>query len=123
MARQPKKGVTQTDIPAPAAEAAVEAAPPKAARKTTAAKASASAAENTPAARKAAPRKTAATAGTGTKASAKMATKASEVTPEQRYRMVQDAAYYIAERNGFVGDNHAYWLEAEQAIDAQLAGR
>jgi hypothetical protein len=120
MARQPKKGVTQTDIPVPAAEAAAEAAPPKAARKTTAAKASAAAAEKKPAVRKAAPRKT---AGTGAKASAKRATSASEVSPEQRYRMIQDAAYFIAERNGFVGDNHAYWLEAEQAIDAQLAGR
>lgn len=48
---------------------------------------------------------------------------AAAVTPEQRYRMIQDAAYFIAERNGFVGDNHAYWLEAERAIDAELAAR
>ena len=122
MARQPKKGVTQTDISAPAAEAAAQAAPPKspakAARKPAAAKASASAAEKKPEVRT-----TAAKAGTGAKTSARKATKGAEVTPEQRYRMIRDAAYYIAERNGFVGDNHAYWLEAEQAIDAQLAGR
>lgn len=45
------------------------------------------------------------------------------VTPEQRYKMVQDAAYYIAERHGFVGDNAGFWLEAERTIDAQLAAR
>jgi len=42
------------------------------------------------------------------------------VTAEQRYRMIQDAAYFIAERHAFAGDSHGYWLEAEQAIDRQL---
>ena len=28
-----------------------------------------------------------------------------EVSPEERYRMIQDAAYYIAERHGFKGDS------------------
>lgn len=43
------------------------------------------------------------------------------ITPEQRYRMVQEAAYYIAEKNGFVGDQHHFWVLAEKQIDTQLA--
>jgi hypothetical protein len=43
------------------------------------------------------------------------------VTPEERYRMVQTAAYYIAERNGFRGDSIMYWAAAEAEISARLA--
>lgn len=39
---------------------------------------------------------------------------------EERYRMIEVAAYYIAERNGFSGDNAAYWAEAEIQIANQL---
>jgi hypothetical protein len=42
------------------------------------------------------------------------------VTPEEHYRMVQDAAYYIAERNGFGGDDHRYWVEAENQINKEF---
>lgn len=53
-------------------------------------------------------------------AGTKQSSVAEAITPEQRYRMVEEAAYYIAERHGFAGDNHAYWFEAEKEIEAQL---
>lgn len=43
------------------------------------------------------------------------------ITPEERYRMVAEAAYYLAERHGFGGDAAADWLAAEEEIDAMLA--
>jgi len=39
---------------------------------------------------------------------------------EERYKMVEVAAYYIAERNGFVGDPSAFWAEAEMQISKLL---
>lgn len=39
---------------------------------------------------------------------------------EERYRMVQSAAYFIAEREGFQGCDSHYWALAEQEIAAQL---
>ncbi len=43
------------------------------------------------------------------------------VTPEERYRMIAEAAYYIAERCGFTGgDVAADWLAAEAEIDRIL---
>jgi hypothetical protein len=63
-----------------------------------------------PAAKKTAPR--AAAAG-----------KAAAPTPEQRYRMVQEAAYYIAEKNGFAGGAMDYWIAAEAQIEALLSGK
>jgi len=43
------------------------------------------------------------------------------VTPEQRYRMICDAAYFRAERRGFVGGNAVQdWLDAEAEIDELL---
>lgn len=41
-------------------------------------------------------------------------------TPEERYRMVETAAYYIAERNGFQGDASQHWIEAEREIALKL---
>lgn len=46
-----------------------------------------------------------------------------QLTPEERARYVAEAAYYIAERRGFVGGNdHDDWLQAESEIDRLLAG-
>ena len=43
-------------------------------------------------------------------------------SPEERYRMVCEAAYFIAERRGFVGGDSAQdWVLAERQIDAMLA--
>lgn len=47
--------------------------------------------------------------------------RAKDVTPEERYHMIAEAAYYIAERRGFLGgDLEADWLEAEREIDRKL---
>lgn len=54
------------------------------------------------------------------KAPAKKAAKKASVTPEQRYLMVQEAAYYIAEKNGFNGDSAYFWSLAEAQIAEQL---
>ncbi len=61
-----------------------------------------------PAAKKVAPEKAAPTA-------------AITPTPEERYRMVETAAYFIAERSGFSGNNADHWIAAELEI-AQLLG-
>lgn len=42
-----------------------------------------------------------------------------EVTPQQRYEMIQYAAYFIAKCHGFEGDPHIFWTEAEAQIDNQ----
>lgn len=43
------------------------------------------------------------------------------ITPEQRYRMICDAAYFRAERRGFVGGNPGDdWIAAEAEVDALL---
>lgn len=42
-------------------------------------------------------------------------------SPEQRYRMIAEAAYYRAEKRGFVGGDLCQdWLEAEAEIDRLL---
>lgn len=41
-------------------------------------------------------------------------------SPEERYRMVQTAAYFIAERNGFGGCPSEYWAAAELEIANRL---
>jgi len=42
------------------------------------------------------------------------------VTPEQRYRMVQESAYYLAEKAEFNGDSIEHWLTAEQEINERF---
>ena len=44
----------------------------------------------------------------------------SRVPAEERYGMIAEAAYFIAERSGFEGDCEAYWLAAECEIDRML---
>ena len=43
-----------------------------------------------------------------------------KLSPEERYRLVQDAAYFIAERDGFQGSSVDYWHRAEREIAQQL---
>jgi acyl-CoA reductase-like NAD-dependent aldehyde dehydrogenase len=43
-----------------------------------------------------------------------------KIGPEQRYKMVEMAAYYIAERHGFEGHPSDYWIQAEAQIEAML---
>jgi len=63
-------------------------------------------------------------------ASAKGAAKATtpqavfSVTPEARWQMVSEAAYFLAEKRGFVGGNPCDdWIEAEVQVDALLKHR
>lgn len=83
-----------------------------------------SSSKKTTPAKKAAPK--AATPKTAKPATAKPATtrkrtvKTPIITSDERYRMIEVTAYYIAERSGF-GDNHLdHWLAAEKEIDSQL---
>jgi len=68
--------------------------------------------------KKAPARKKAATKKTPVK---KAATKATGLSPEERYQRVQLEAYFLAEKNGFAGDASSYWIEAEQIVDNRFA--
>lgn len=46
--------------------------------------------------------------------------KAAKPTPEERYRMVETAAYFIAERHGFQGRSDEHWAAAELEVAARL---
>lgn len=53
----------------------------------------------------------------------KVATKPA-IDPAERQRMIGEAAYYLAEKRGFVHGHHdADWAAAEKQIDAMLAKR
>ena len=43
--------------------------------------------------------------------------------PEERYRMVQQAAYFIAERHKFNGNPMDFWSAAEAQIAKMLSGK
>jgi hypothetical protein len=45
------------------------------------------------------------------------------VSPEQRWRMIAESAYYRAQRRGFRGDPVKDWVEAEAEIDASFLNR
>lgn len=47
-------------------------------------------------------------------------TPSAAVSPEQRYHMIAEAAYFHAERRGFSGDPAQDWLDAEAEIDRIL---
>jgi hypothetical protein len=79
-----------------------------------------------PAAKKAAPKAVKAPAAPQAVAAKKpvvkkaVAPKKPALSPEQRYRMIEEAAYYIAERHGFNGDSTYFWTLAEAEINAKL---
>ncbi|GAB4114968.1 MAG: hypothetical protein Fur0026_00140 [Sideroxydans sp.] len=50
-------------------------------------------------------------------------TAAAAPSAEERYRMVQDAAYYLAEKDGFKGGAMDYWIAAEAQITVLLSGK
>ena len=45
------------------------------------------------------------------------------ITKSERQRMVEQAAYFRAERHGFQGDSSQHWAAAEAEIDADLRKR
>jgi len=68
--------------------------------------------------------KPAATKKSPAKSTKKVVEKQSVAQPsaQERYRMVETAAYYIAERAGFGGNAVEHWAQAEIEIAAKLAG-
>lgn len=61
------------------------------------------------------------------KSSAAKATKQAEAqsfSPDDRFRMIAEAAYLKAEQRGFQGGNEmSDWLQAEAEVDARFASR
>jgi hypothetical protein len=43
-------------------------------------------------------------------------------TPEQRFRMIEEAAYFLAEKDGFRGSPASYWHAAEKQFEQRLNG-
>lgn len=114
MAAKPKAAKAAVTTAAKKAVAKKTAAPVAAPKKT---KAPAVKKVTVPPIKKEAPVKKVATARKGAAAAGKVAIKP---TPEERYRMVQTAAYFIAERNGFQGCSTSHWIAAENEIAAKL---
>ncbi|MFM9834536.1 MAG: DUF2934 domain-containing protein [Methylophilaceae bacterium] len=50
----------------------------------------------------------------------KTSTKARNIGAEERYKMIEVAAYYIAERNHFKGSTLDYWIAAEAEISKSI---
>jgi DNA anti-recombination protein RmuC len=49
-------------------------------------------------------------------------TQRADISAEQRHRMIEEAAYYLAQQRGFApGNATGDWLEAEAQIDRMLA--
>lgn len=56
--------------------------------------------------------------------SSRTSTSRQKVTPEERHRMISEAAYYKAERRGsHEADPDRDWYEAEAEIDGQLSAK
>ena len=68
-----------------------------------------------------APKKAASRKGAAPRAAAKKAGSKKRASPEERHRLIQQAAYFEAEKEGFTCDPSKYWLVAEAEVDAQLA--
>lgn len=105
-------------------KAATAATSKKAAVKKTATAAAKPKSTKTPAVKKAAvpaaAKKATAQKVTATKARPAAKKTVARPTPEERYCMVQTAAYFIAERNGFGGCPTEYWAAAELEISGKL---
>jgi hypothetical protein len=108
---------TTSDPPASAGASGAAAKAAKPARKAAAKVPSAE-----PAAASAAPGRVAAAAAKEPAMAKAAARGTAVVTPEQRANYIEVAAFYIAERRGFVsGDPMADWLEAQAEIDRAIA--
>lgn len=49
------------------------------------------------------------------------ATKARKISAEERYKMIEVAAYYIAEHNHFQGNAIDFWIAAEEEVNKKIA--
>ncbi len=79
----------------------------------------------TPAAVKTAVKPVAAPAAKPVAAPAPVATKVEQksISKSERQRLVEQAAYFRAERHGFQGDSSQHWAAAEAEVDADLRKR
>jgi len=93
-----------------------------AAKKTAAKKAPAkkAAAKKAPAAKAPAKKAPAKKAAAKKAPAKKSATKKVIYTPEQIYSMIEQAAYFAAENDGFSKDPAAYWAQAEATIKSMV---
>ena len=73
------------------------------------------------AAPKAAAKKVAARKSAAPRVAAKKAGPEKQTSLEERFRLIQEAAYFKAEKEGFNCDPSECWLVAEAEIDARLA--
>ncbi len=78
-------------------------------------------AKKAPAKKKTAAKKAPAKKTPAKKAAAKK-TKKAKYTAEQVYSMIEQAAYFTAENDGFSKDPIAYWSQAEAAISTMVKG-
>jgi hypothetical protein len=78
--------------------------------------AKAAAKKETTATKKASTAKTSTPKTTAAKKPAAKKTKAATSDLEQRYRLIEVAAYYIAEKDGFAASPVDYWIAAELQI-------
>ena len=74
------------------------------------------------AAKKAPAKKTAAKKAPAKKKAAAKKTKKAMYTAEQVYSMIEQAAYFSAENDGFSKDPTTYWTQAEAAINTMVKG-
>ena len=81
----------------------------------------AAATKTAPAAKKPAAAKAAVAVKKPAAAKKTAAPKPNKISPEERYRMVEVAAYFLAERNSFAGSPVAYWTAAESQISTLLS--
>jgi Protein of unknown function (DUF2934) len=54
-------------------------------------------------------------------ATKKISTAKSTLSGFERYKMIEVAAYYLAEKKGFTGNAADYWVTAEKDIDKKLS--
>jgi len=105
------------------AEAKTEAAP-KVKKTSTTSKATGTVtttAKKAPAVKAAAPKAAAEKKTTAPRTASKPKAAKNNVTPEQRYRMICDAAYFKAESRGFSAEHEVQdWLDAEAEINRLL---
>ena len=76
--------------------------------------------KKTPATRSTATKQTAVADSEKPRSTRRKTTVPARPSPEERYRMVQAAAYFIAEKEDFQGNSVDYWLRAEQEIADRL---
>lgn len=62
-------------------------------------------------------------AATAAKPAAPKAPEVKYISKTERLRMIEQAAYFRAEKHGFQGDSAAHWSAAEAEIDADLKRR